>query len=376
MTENAFVVVFPSIYAQKKLNLLISNIKKVLNLENQKFGKISKDDTVIIVEANDPVFASTAINLLYGIEKVAIAKQIKNDFTSVVSSITKISGNLLLQDDTFLVKVEGHSSGYLTKDVELAATSALIEKFSNQKIKPGTFQKHDKLLYTFLTKSNGYVCIFIDPGFGGAVNNSQNEKMICGIYDELSAISCLESIKQGYGVKPIICYKKKSDLLNLVKMLNHLLPRFLQSKINLEFYQIDVKQSSADSYLQLVNVVVDLLLNVAKSNKISMISLALTPLIFPDKFIQNISTKIFEKRLLPWIPLVGLDKNIFDNVKEIGMTKYISKIEKLAGMKFNNLKQKPTSLLLNQALKTKQSVSVSVGPNNIHDILDSLDAKH
>jgi len=276
MTENALVVVFPSIYSQKKLNLLISNIKKILNLENQKFGKISKDGSVIIVEANDPVFASSAINLLYGVEKIAIAKQIKNDFNSVVSSIAKISGNLLLKEETFLVKVEGQSSGYLTKDVELAATSTLIEKLVDQKVKPGTLQKHDKLLYTFLTKSYGYVCIFTDTGCGGIANNAQNEKIVCCIYDELSAISCLESIKQGFEVKPIICYRKESDLMNLVKMLNQILPRLLESKIELEFYHVNIKQTSADSYLQLVQVVTELLLNAAKLSKITKISLALS----------------------------------------------------------------------------------------------------
>jgi len=377
MTENALVVVFPSIYSQKKLNLLISNIKKILNLENQKFGKISKDGSVIIVEANDPVFASSAINLLYGVEKIAIAKQIKNDFNSVVSSIAKISGNLLLKEETFLVKVEGESSGYLTKDVELAATSALIEKLVDQKVKPGTLQKHDKLLYTFLTKSHGYVCIFTDIGCGGIANNAQNEKIVCCIYDELSAISCLESIKQGFEVKPIICYRKQSDLMNLVKMLNHILPRFLDSKIELEFYRVNIKQTSADSYLQFVQVVTELLLNAAKLSKITKISLALSPLIFPDSFIDNICKKVFQKGFLPWIPLVGLDKNIFDNAKQVGMSKYISKIEKLAKTKFNDsFKQKETSSVTNQAIKTKQSVSVKVGPNNIHDILDSLEIKH
>jgi len=80
VTENAYVVVFPAVFAKNKLNSLTSNIKKILKIRGQEFQKISRDDSVIIVDANDPVFASSSINLLFGIEKVAIAKQVKNDF--------------------------------------------------------------------------------------------------------------------------------------------------------------------------------------------------------------------------------------------------------------------------------------------------------
>ena len=238
MTENAFVVVFPSIFARNKLNFLTLNIKKILKIKDQGFQKISHDDSIIVVEANDPVFASSAINLLFGIEKVAIAKQVKNEFNIVVSEITKIGSNLLLKGEKFLVQVEGHSSGFLAKDVEISATSSIIEKSVKLGAKPGTEEKYDKLLYTYLTKSNAYVCIFIDNGHGGIPYNSQNEKVLCAIYDELSAVSCIETIKAGFDTKIIICYKLKSDLVNLVKILNQILPRTLKQKITLEFFQI------------------------------------------------------------------------------------------------------------------------------------------
>ncbi|MBI3253234.1 MAG: thiamine biosynthesis protein, partial [Nitrosopumilales archaeon] len=68
MSDNSFVIVFPSVFAKNKLDLLVSNIKNILKVQNQKFSKITKDDSVIVIEANDPVFASSTINLLYGIE--------------------------------------------------------------------------------------------------------------------------------------------------------------------------------------------------------------------------------------------------------------------------------------------------------------------
>jgi len=77
VSENASVVVFPSIFAKNKINSLVSNIKKILKIKNQKYQEIRRDNSLIVVDANDPVFTSSAINLLFGIERVAIAKQVK-----------------------------------------------------------------------------------------------------------------------------------------------------------------------------------------------------------------------------------------------------------------------------------------------------------
>ena len=160
MNEPAFVVVFPSIFAKNKQSLLISNIKKILKIEDHQFSKITTDDNIITVEANDPVFASSAINQLFGIDQVSIARRTENKFNVIVAAIAKIGTNLLLRGETFHVKVEGHASGYLPKDVEIAATGALIEKVVDMDCRPGTESKHDKLIHCFLTKNNAYVSIF------------------------------------------------------------------------------------------------------------------------------------------------------------------------------------------------------------------------
>lgn len=378
MTNNASVVVFPSIFAQNKINSLISNIKKILKIQNQKFQKIRKDDSIIVIEANDPVFASSTINLLFGIEKVAIAKQIKNDYEELVSAITKIGSNLFLKGDSFYVKVEGRSKGYLPKDIEFAATSSLIEKTTKLGVKPGTEEKHDKLLYTYLTKKNAYVCIFTDNGNGGIPNNFQNEKIICCIYDELSAVSCIETIKEGFEVKVIVCYQKESDLLKFVKILNNVIPRMLKSKIELEFYQIDISNVSAQNYLSLVETITEVLISIASSNKLKRLSLSLTPSIFPQSFIDKITKRVSQKNIIPHMSLSGFDENILNRAKDLGLEKYLSRIEKLGKMKFNSgLKvEKNVQGLALKALKTKQVVSVTTGPNNVHDILDSLKSEH
>ena len=377
MSENASVIVFPSIFAQNKINSLISNIKKILKIKNLKFQAIRKEDSIIVVDANDPVFTSSAINLLFGIERVAIAKQVKNEFNTVVSAITKIGSNLLLKGDKFYVKIEGYSTGYLPKDLEIATTSSLIEKTTKLGAKPGTENNNDKVLYTFLTKKHAYVCIYTDKGLGGIPYNSQNEKIVCSIFDELSAISCLETIKQGYDVKIVIFYNKKSELLNLVKILNKIIPRTLHSKIDLDFYQISIS-SGTKNFLLLVQTITEILITIAKLNKMKKISLSISPLIFPSPFVDAIIKRVFEKNIIPHIPLAGLDDDILDNAKEIGLGKFLPKIERFGKMRFNSF-----NTTINEAKKiakesehTKKSISIEVGANNIHDILDSLELEH
>ena len=377
MSENASVIVFPSIFAQNKINSLISNIKKILKIKNLKFQAIRKEDSIIVVDANDPVFTSSAINLLFGIERVAIAKQVKNEFNTVVSAITKIGSNLLLKGDKFYVKIEGYSTGYLPKDLEIATTSSLIEKTTKLGAKPGTENNNDKVLYTFLTKKHAYVCIYTDKGLGGIPYNSQNEKIVCSIFDELSAISCLETIKQGYDVKIVVFYNKKSELLNLVKILNKIIPRTLHSKIDLDFYQILIS-SGTKNFLLLVQTITEILITIAKLNKMKKISLSISPLIFPSPFIDAIIKRVFEKNIIPHIPLAGLDDDILDNAKEIGLGKFLPKIERFGKMRFNSF-----NTTINEAKKiakesehSKKSISIEVGANNIHDILDSLELEH
>jgi len=378
MADNTCVVVFPSMFAKNKISELIYNIKKILKIHNLKFQAVTKDDSVVVVKANDPVFASSTINLLFGIEKIIIANKIKNDFNTIISEITTVGSRLLLKGEKFYVDVEGASRGYLPKDVEISATSKLIQKTSKLGTKPGTKTKYDKFLYTYLTKTNGYVSIYFDNGLGGIPNNSQNQKTICCIFDEFSAISCLECIKQGFEVKIIICYHKQAELRNLVKILNQIMPRTLQTKLEIEFYHLSLPEKDKQKLLTTIQVISQILKKISASKKINLISLPVSPLIHQSAFIEYLVKDVFDSGLIPYVPLSGLDDSIINNMKEIGLEKHLSKIEQLTKNKLNFQKTGTQRLttLVNSSIRTKKLVQVTLGPNNIHDILDSLKIDH
>jgi hypothetical protein len=368
MDEISYVVVFPTIFSKNKIPQLITNIKKILKIKNQEFKSVKRDGDIILVDANDPVFASSAINFLFGIEKIAIARQIKNDFQNIISEITSIGGNLLLKGEKFLVKVEGTSKGFVTKDVEIAATSNIIEKKSNLGAHPGTDENFDKLLYTYLTKNNAYICIFSDTGKGGIPYQSQKEKTICAVYDEISAVSCYETIKQGYDTKIIVCYRQKSELMNLAKIINQIIPRLVQENIEIEFLQIKISSNGIKNYLVFVSTVLEILLQYSNNR----VSLALSPLVFSSEFIDNSLKQVFGKKKIPIVPLTGVDSSLFDEAKEIGLERNMKKLEKMVTISTNEIPSF-SKKEVESALKTKKMITIQLGPNNVHDILDSLE---
>jgi len=372
MKNEVLVIVFPSIFSKNKVGSLMTNIKKVLKIQNQKFRKIRKEGDVIIVEADDPVFASSAINTLFGIKGVAIAKRVNNNFESIVNGVSKTAVDIFLKGERFLLQIEGYAKGFTTKDIELAATSSLIEKTAGMGIKPGTSKKYDRKLYVYLTKLNAYICIYYDNGLGGVPNNSQNKEMVCCIFDELSAVSCLETIKQGFDVKIIVCYSKDSELLHLVRMVNQIIHRTVKPKINLEFYKIPINKKLAS--LLLTEITAKMLVQIATTSSTKRISLCLSPLIHPVDFVESLIKQAYNNNLVPYFPLSGLDDNVFESAKEIGLEKYLDKIKKLGSSRFYDSKQttKKIEKIVEESITSKKTVSVNVGQNNVHEILDEV----
>ena len=372
MKDEVLIVVFPSIFSKNKVNYLITNIKKILKIQNQIFHKIRKEGDIIIVEADDPVFASSAISTLFGIKGVAIAKRVINDFESIVDGTSKVAEDIFLKGEKFLLQIEGYAKGFTTKDIELAATSSIIEKTAGIGIKPGTSKKYDRKLYVCLTKLNAYFCIYYDNGLGGVPNNSQNKEIVCCIFDELSAVSCLETIKQGFDVKIIICYNKDSELLRLVKIINQIIRRTVRSKISLDFYKIHDDKKLAS--ILLTEIASKILIQIASRNGIKRISLSTSPLIYPIDFSEDLTKLTFSKNLIPYFPLSGLDDNVFESAREIGLEKYLENIKKLAKIKFHNSRYpaKKIEKIIYESIKNKKVVSINLGPNNVHEILDEI----
>jgi len=121
--------------------------------------------------------------------------------------------------------------------------------------------------------------------------------------------------------------------MNLVKMINQIIPRLVQEKIELDFFWLKIKSNGIKNYLIYVNSVLELMLT--QSN--NRVSLALSPLIFSSNFIDYSLNRIFEKKKIPIMPLAGVDTNLLDDAKEIGLERNIKKLEKIVTTNSNEI---------------------------------------
>jgi len=374
MLEKTVLVIFPSIYSLNKISNLATNISKILKIKNQHHNGVRKNESLVVVEAIDPVLASSAVNLLFGIDKIAIAKEVDNNFDSVLSTITNTALSLLLKGEKFYVKVEGKTKKFLAKDLEIAATAMLVEKSMHLEAKPGSESNHDRLVYTYLTDAYAYVCIFVDKGLSGIPYNSQKEKILCCIHDELSAIACLQTIKMGFEVKILICYHDESDLLKLAKIINKILPRIIEDNIALHI----CKMNRSSGIPTTITTITQVMISIASKEKIGRISLGISPMIFPVSFCEYNANLAFQNKIIPWFSLSGIDSGIFENAKEIGLEKYIANLEDLCKKhpNYKKISMSEISRHAKNALKTLKCIQVTAGPKNIHDIIDSLKSNH
>jgi len=150
----------------------------------------------------------------------------------------------------------------------------------------------------------------------------------------------------------------------------------VKSKISLEFYRIHINKKL--SPLMLTEITAKILVQIAITNSAKRIALALSPLIYPVDFVESLIKQVYSKNLILYLPLSGLDDNVFETAKEIGLEKYLSRIEKLGGSNFSNFKQptKEIEKIVKETIMSKKIILVNVGPNNVHDILDEVRTDH
>lgn len=363
MERDSCVVVFPSAFAQGMMPLLSRNIKKILRIREQEFGSVKRDGPAITVDASDPVFASSAIALLFGVRSVAIAVRADLAFDSLAQKMAEIGANLLLSGDRFLVKVEGVSRGFVPKDLEAAATSAIIEKASKHGVRPGTEGRHDKLLRTFLANRSAYVSIFSDEGLGGLPYGAQGSEALCCIFNELSAVSCLETIRQGYRTRIAACYRRPNELTWLAKTISRIVPRMVSESTELDFFRVDV---SGRAYTA---ASLEIARGAAEELGISHVSLPLSPLAHPAGLVDGGLRDTMGRSLIPVLPLGGMDEGLLRAAREIGL-EWRPRRTVLRGAVWRS--PPDVSDAVRAALGTRRRISIRPGPNNVHDILDLL----
>lgn len=359
MPIQSCVVVFPSAFSHRHIPVLARNIRRILKVQNESYDRVRRDGDVILIEANDPVFASSVVGLLFGVDRILVARRVDNDFDQVVGAISEVGGNLLLAGDRFLVKVEGYTRGFLPQDVEMAATSSIIQGKSSEGAHPGTADNHDKMLYAYLTRKSAYISLFMDHCLGGLPLGVQG-RAVCCIFDPISALACLETIRMGFETEVVLCYHKESQRIPLAKMLDKIIPRMAQKRVNLTTVRLS---SGSRDYIETAALTADIMMAEATERGIRHVVLPVSRMLFAGEVSDQLAARVYQNGMVPLMPLPG-DGRLFEMLKELNLVG--------SGVIHSTISKKQGDLPdgVKAHVSKRHAFAVHTGPNNLHDILD------
>ena len=102
-------------------------------------------------------------------------------------------------------------------------------------------------------------------------------------------------------------------------MINQILSHIIQDNVELQFCKLSLKSSGSSSILFKVATITEILTEIAVRAKIQRISVAVSSLIFPSRFVYYNAKVVLKKNLIPWFPLLVADNSIFENANELGL---------------------------------------------------------
>lgn len=357
MDVSAIVAVFPNAYSRRHAALLASNIRAMLRSRSLPVSSVKRDGQVITVDAHDPVMASSAIGLLFGTGRVAIARRAGTGMDELVEAISVTASSLLLKGERFVVQIDGSPKGYLARDAEMAATSAIISG-AKTGAKPGTQSSHDRLIYAHVSKSSSYVSIFSDTGRGGVPFGAHTEKVVCPVYDDLSALAMLETLRQGHDVLPTVVYSSDAARTRIAKPVCRIVSFIPRAKTVAEFVRTTARRA------EMSGAATRAAISTAKSHKICRICIPTSPLIHDTKLTDALIGMVRAASMVPIISLTGAEDILGVHATYAGIAPISDKPEQFA----------PRGAGIAKATeKCRTAIELKVGPNMLYEALDSID---
>ena len=411
------LLVFPSQFSIGRIDKLIADIKDALRSKDVGLMDIVLEKECVIFELDDVVGGAAITAEMFGIDKVAIAKNVSTaHFEEILAQVVNIGKLKILPKEKFFVKVQISDNAkvdYKPRDLEFASTgeltaalqSSLSQSVLSSPRQSSTFSSSssssasslssaarpakneldaDRLIEVFIGKKSAYVCIEIDAGLGGLPFACQEEKVLCSIHNALSAISCMAVLKCGFFPEIIILYTDDDDLRQNLKTFGLIVNRLNTKNYSIRLARVEglqkqqqQRQSNHKTILKEI-VAARVLTRMRGKGVVVPLSTAIHPL----WLIELTFKKILSSNKIPWMPLLLPTQGIYDIAKELGMEEHKLRLMSDQSCMIDGLltftKQdyakyrKSIDTMTESALKNMNTISFEIGPNYLHDILDSV----
>ena len=377
--EQLVVIAVPTVFAEGRAALLAGNVRSALGAAGQSFGSVSRDGALVVVEgADDPVLASATIGMLSGIRTVGIARRGGAALADAAEAVAQAAGRLLLGGEAYAVRAEGSPRGYVPGDLEMAATSLIIERHARTGARPGTAARHDRELYAYATARHSYACMFADRGIGGVPAGTHPEPVACCMFDGLSAAACFEAIRQGYDVRMSVAYSTEAELRRLARAAGRLVPRTAAAllgggPVGMEFFR--VKKAAGGRAGRLLASCL-LAARTAEKGGIARAVLPVSPVVDSQRVIDAAAGELARRGIAAYAPLGALEDEVFSNAAAAGFEAYAREAAREAARGARGGKEDAAGALelageLAAAARPTR-VSVRAGPNTVHEMLDAV----
>jgi hypothetical protein len=432
--DKTVLLVFPGHFSMGRIDKLIANIEKQLQSKNIELKNIAIENECLVFEMDDVVEGAGITREMFGIDKVAIAKKVPSiQFEDITAEVVNIGKLKVLPNEKFFVKVQISNNAqvnYKSRDLEFASTGDLTaalqpSSISSSRQRPNTFSpdssissshsysssarpaknelEADRLIEIFIGKKSAYVSIEIDIGLGGLPFACQGEKVLCTIHDTLSAISCMIALKCGFFPEIVILYTDDDDLRKNLKIFGMIVNKMSIKNYSIRLVELDCGNDSFGKVLNLKKhghrrlqktmrqqlesshkavlqeIVATQILTLMRGKGVVV---PLSVVIHPLWLIQSTFKKILASKKIPWMPLLLPSQGMYDIAEELGIEK--NKLPLLSDkssmmdrlMTFTRKDyakyRRTIDKMTESAKKNMKTISFEIGPNYLHDILDSV----
>jgi hypothetical protein len=359
------VIAFPSAFANRWA--LAMAIKKVAR---ERISLVIEGNC-IVCESKEPVEFASRLERLFGIEKVAIAKKVSSNFSDLSRAIVEFGTKVIMPGASFYIKVVQQATkyDYVSRDIEFAASGALTVRLSSINARPAKTEKDaSHLILTVIGKESAYICIQMFGAPGGLVAGSQG-RVLSSIHGSLSFLSSLMAAKAGFESTIVLPYVNERELERNAKLAQLFASKTGRKKQTILVTPINVPAvNGADAPLLKEEMMSKILIR----QKDSRIVFPLTIAVHPVWLIKSIMQETFSTGKTPFLPLIFMSSELVTYAQDSGIELDLS----IASITAEEDKpQKYSSIIESEAklaIKHTKRLELKVGPNYLHDIIDSI----
>jgi hypothetical protein len=359
------VIAFPSPFTNERA--LAETIQK----SARGSVSVNVECNCIICEAEDVANLASQLAGMFGIESVAIANKVSSNFSDLTAAIVEVGSKVIVPGDRFFVKViilqQAAKYGYASRDIEFAATGTLAGRLASIKALPAkTENDASRQVLAVIGKKSAYVCIQVMTAPGGVIEGSRG-RVLGSIHDSLSCLACLMAVKAGFECTTIVLpYVDESELQSNAQLLQHFATRTGREKQTILAVPVNVPAKGMVSVLLKEKIISKVLIQCQNKR----ILFPLTAAVHPIWFIETIIQETVLAGKVPFAPLLFLSSELGGYAHQARIELDISPVKAAKGNleKFSSAVNSEARL----AIKHTRSLELKIGPNYLHDIIDSI----